>query len=37
VKDTLLIAAWLAAYAAVLVAFRVAKLVESFASQKRGT
>jgi hypothetical protein len=35
-KDTLLISAWVVAYAGVLIAFRVAQVVESVLSNKRG-
>ncbi len=35
-KDTLLISAWVAAYAFVLIAFRAAKALESVSSNKRG-
>jgi hypothetical protein len=34
-QDTLLISAWVATYAAVLVAFRIAKRLESLLSSKR--
>ncbi len=34
-KDTLLISAWVAGYAGVLIAFRVAKAVESVLSNKQ--